>query len=183
MVWPWRPGCVVDRAEFRIRARSLDAQLLRLACEYEDLLTDLRENVSSGNPHLDPANKLDERLDRICLELFSTASVFARVDTGRRASEDAPARWWHADIAERTYMDLRRWLDRCLREHLLNLELRELPSAIRDSTGERVLSASSDRRTVARVVTPKEQAWLLCHWPAQLREPDPQHVPARGKLA
>ena len=37
----------------RIRAQSLDPQVLRLARQYEDLLTDLRHDVSAGLP-LDP---------------------------------------------------------------------------------------------------------------------------------
>ena len=49
---PSSAGRVVDRAELRIRAQSLDAQVLRLARQYEDLLTDLRHDVSAGL-HLD----------------------------------------------------------------------------------------------------------------------------------
>jgi hypothetical protein len=173
----------MDRAEFRIRAEALDAQLLRLACQYEDLLADLRGAVGAGNAHLDPDGMLDERLDRVCFQLFTTGSVFARVDAEPEAPEGDTARWWHADISERTFMNLRHWLDRCLRDGLLELELREFPPGIRETAGDGLLSASDGRRSVECVLRPTEQTWLLAHWPAQLREAGPPHSATRGRLA
>ena len=85
----------MDRAEFRVRARSLDAQLQRLAGEYEQLLADLRQDVAAGNALVDPEGTLDERLDLICFQLVTTGSVFARVeldgDQGRAGGGEGTA--------------------------------------------------------------------------------------------
>jgi hypothetical protein len=83
-----RGGGRVDRAEFRARARSLDARLQRLSADYEQLLAGVREAVDGGNALLDPDGTLDERLDLICFQLATTGSVFTRVEVG---DEDGPA--------------------------------------------------------------------------------------------
>jgi hypothetical protein len=177
----WR--CLVDRAEFRIRARSLDARREHLAADYEELLTDLRDAVATGNRHLDPDGMLDKRVDRASFWLFAIEPVFARGAAPHVASKDSePAWWWRVDIEEGTHMDLRRWLDRCVREGLLVLELRDVPDGIRETYGDQLLSASDGAEAVERVLNPRAQAWLLAHWPAELREPGQPHDRARGRL-
>jgi hypothetical protein len=82
-------------------------------------------------------------------------------------------------------MDLRRWLDRCLRDGLLELQLRDFPAGIRETEGDKLLVACAGERTVERVLRAAEQEWLLACWPPELRETEDSGEPhggARGRL-
>lgn len=177
---------VLDGAELRARARSLDAQLQALAGDCEDLLADLRDVVLAGDRTIDPVGVFDARLDRICFELVTVGTVLGAVTATHADAEDSAdaGPWWHADLQERTHMDLRRWLDRCLREGLRELQLRDLPSGIRETEGDKLLMASDGVQTVERVLRVAEQEWLLACWPSELREPDDAagRGGARGRL-
>lgn len=179
----------LDGAGLRARARALDDRRAQLAGDCEDLLVDLRDSVAAGERALDPVGVLDARLERICWQLATVDSVLWAVAASHAEAEDIheAGPWWHADLQERTHMDLRRWLDGCLRDGRLSLRLFDFPVHIRGTEGDRLLSASDGMRAVERVVRPIEQEWLLAHWPPELRETnDTSSEPpggVRGRLA
>jgi hypothetical protein len=120
-----------------------------------------------------PLYGLLARSARIIAELATDGSVCAVEAAHADADGIAEAGpRWNADIQARTHMDLRRWLDRCLCDGLLELQLCDLPSGSREPEGDKLLVASDGGRTVERVLRAAEQEWLLAGWPAELREPD-----------
>lgn len=106
-------------------------------------------------------------------------------DVGPPDPDDASSspRWWDGDIEDATHMDLRRWLERCARDRLLDLRLGDFPVYVRETEGDRLLSASDGKRAVERVVRPAEQDWLLARWPTKLREQPDSVGRTRGRLA
>ena len=107
----------------------------------------------------------------------------ARLTSVLEGQPPASPPWFLADaVEEANFMDLRRWLSRCHRDGRNELRLMDFPPRVRETQGDRLLWASDGRRSVERVVSPREQAWLLEHWPAELRDSNCGESSTEGRL-